>query len=141
LTSTSIYQSQSYNNSWICYDFKTTRIKPTHYTVRSRNDYDGYHPKNRVIEGSVDGSSWIELGRENTDQLVGLNRISTFSLSKTVEVRMIRIQMIGNESNESYCFTISALEFFGDLFNADESTASLKQQNTVENDSDCLPFE
>jgi hypothetical protein len=88
-------QTSSEMNSWICYDFKDKRVQISHYSLRSRSDYDGYHPMNWTIEGSKDSETWIELDRrDDCRDLVGLNRSSTFSTHESEFVRYIRLRRI-----------------------------------------------
>jgi hypothetical protein len=54
--SSSLAQTDSNPNSWICYDFKTKSVNVKHYSLRSRSDFDGHHPMNWTLEGSVDGT-------------------------------------------------------------------------------------
>ena len=51
---THYFQSVSIPNSWLKFDFKERKIRPSNYSIRTRHDCDqgGYHPKNWVIEGS-----------------------------------------------------------------------------------------
>jgi hypothetical protein len=105
-------------NQWLCYDFKAMTIKPTHYSIRSYcNGGPGdYNPKNWVIEGSQDGNSWIELDRQdNNNELNGRNLTRTFSISRSEEVRMIRIRQTGlNHAGDQYLM-FSSFEIFGHL--------------------------
>jgi hypothetical protein len=101
-------------NSWICYDFKDQRVKIQHYSLRSRSDSDCHHPINWALEGSVNGTDWIELDRRsNCRDLCGLNKSATFSASENDFFRMIRILQWGSSSNGNQYLTINAFELFG----------------------------
>jgi hypothetical protein len=101
-------------NSWIGYDFKTMRIKPTHYSLRSRRDVNGYYMRSWTVEGSIDGQSWIELDRrENTTGLIGLGANVTFSISKLFEIQMIRVRQLDTNTSGDHWFCINAIEIFG----------------------------
>jgi hypothetical protein len=56
----SYFQSNDEPNSWICYDFKSMEITPTHYSILSGpwGPNQENHPKSWCFEVSVDGSSW-----------------------------------------------------------------------------------
>jgi hypothetical protein len=101
-------------NSWICYDFKCMRIKPTHYSLRSRRDYNGYHLRCWTLEGSQDGESWVELDRrENNATLNSQDAIATFSISQSIEVQMIRPRQLDKNSSGYHHLFVSAIEIFG----------------------------
>jgi hypothetical protein len=101
-------------NSWICYDFKDIRIKPTHYSIRSRRDNNSDHLRCWTLESSQDGESWVELDRrENNTALNSQGVIASFSISQSIEVRMIRLRQLDKSSSHSYCLFVSAIELFG----------------------------
>ena len=57
LDSDSIFQTDDTPNQWVRYDFNERRVRPTHYTIRTRNDNcDGGNPQNWVIEVSNSGN-------------------------------------------------------------------------------------
>jgi hypothetical protein len=103
-------------NSWICYDLKYKQMNVSHYSLRSRPDYDGWHPTNWTLEGSIDGTNWIELDRrDNCRDIIGLNRSATFSVSRREFVQQIRIHQHGKNSKGDDSLAVSAFELFGDL--------------------------
>jgi hypothetical protein len=111
-----MFATQNVPNSWICYDFKTNRIKPTHYSIRSRRDGDCYHLRSWILEGSLDSKTWIELDRqENNTKLNGQGGISTFVIPRSSKVRLIRLRHIGKNSTGNDYLIVNAIEIFGDL--------------------------
>jgi hypothetical protein len=121
LTVDSFSFSTNEENSWLCYDFKDMRIKPTHYSVRSR--YNGgsagdWYPKNWIVEVSNDGSTWTTIDeRRNNNELKGSNLTRTFTVSPCDYCRFIRIRQHGPNwySDNCYYFVISSFEIFGDI--------------------------
>jgi hypothetical protein len=110
----SIGQTDNQANSWICYDFKDQRVKIQYYSLRSRSDYDGNHPINWALEGSVNGSEWVELDRRsNCRDLCGLNKSTTFSATGNDFFRMIRLLQWEQNSSGYHYLTINAFELFG----------------------------
>jgi hypothetical protein len=112
----SVFATKNWVNSWICYDFKDMWIKLTHYSIRSRCDSDSHHLRFWILEGSNDGSDWIEIDeRKNDTSLNGRGAISTFSVSKESEreFRMIRLRQTGKNSNDFDYLEVSGMEFFG----------------------------
>lgn len=63
--SQSYFQPGSYANSWLRYDFIQNKVCPASYSIRTKHDYDGYHPRSWAIEGSNTGgeneSEWTVL--------------------------------------------------------------------------------
>jgi hypothetical protein len=115
LTSDNDFESQDSPNSWICYDFKTMRIRPTHYSIRSYAR-GRYHLKHWVVEGLASGDTWIELDRrENDKELNATNVTRTFSVSRPDEIRMIRLRQIGPNHFGSHKIKLSSIKIFGSL--------------------------
>jgi hypothetical protein len=91
-------------------------IKPTHYTLRSRRDANAHHLRFWTLEGSLDGSKWIELDRrENNTELNGQGAIATFRVSRSDSVHMIRLRQLGKNSDNCDYLIVSAIEVFGVL--------------------------
>jgi hypothetical protein len=68
------------------------------------------------LEGSLDGSKWIELDRrENNTELNSQGAIATFPVSRSDDVHMIRIRQLGKNSSNNDYFIVSAIEVFGVL--------------------------
>jgi hypothetical protein len=103
-------------NSWICIDFKGRRIIPTHYSIRTRTDYDASSLRSWVIEGSNDCQEWILLDtRQDNQTMNGLGRVATFSVANSCFVRSIRIRQTGPNSNGDHYLVFKSLEFFGTI--------------------------
>jgi hypothetical protein len=120
LTADSYWCSNNEDNSWLRYDFKDMRIKPTHYSVRSRCDggTDDHYPKNWIVEVSNDGSRWTTIDeRRNNNDMKGANMTRTFTVSPCDYCRFIQIRQQGYNwySVNSYNFIISSFEIFGNL--------------------------
>jgi hypothetical protein len=104
-------------NSWICYDFKESRIVPTHYAIRTnwREPGEG-HPKSWLVATSADGENWREVTREEKNrQLKGSRFTSTFAVADGGECRFIRLVQIGRDHFGNNQICISAWEIFGSL--------------------------
>jgi hypothetical protein len=99
-------------NNWICYDFKERRILPTHYTIRA-HVYS--HLKSWLVETSTDGENWLEVAREEDNQLKGEYFTATFPVAGGGECRCIRLVNIGRNHSGSDSLIISAWEIFGNL--------------------------
>jgi hypothetical protein len=116
LATSTEFCSRNAPNQWICYDFKTMLIEPTHYSIRSYLAAKYVHLKNWIIEGSTDGKSWTELDRrDNNNDLNGSSASATFSISRSAPVRMIRLRQTGPNHGGSNFLDMTAFEIFGSL--------------------------
>lgn len=115
------FLSKNQSGSWIKYDFKEKKIIPTHYSIRSGNSgYYNNEPRDWVIEGSNDDSSWVELDTRNgITYLRGINVSLTFEIQQSQisdqGYRYIRLKETGKNYCNTYEMDFSALEFFGTL--------------------------
>jgi hypothetical protein len=84
---------------WVC---------PTHYTVKTQT------LKSWVLEGSLDGESWMEIDRRQSDQV--LEQASfVLSLLTPMDFRIIRLTQTSKNQAGDDCLLLSAVEFFGRL--------------------------
>lgn len=119
------FLSKNEKNSWLKYDFKERKVRPTHYTIRSRNSAKGwYHPQHWVIEGSNTDrdDDWKKLdSRNNITVLDDNSRIHTFKIQEKLSpnefFRYLRIRQTGKDTScdESHYLEFSALEYFGSI--------------------------
>jgi hypothetical protein len=108
-------------NSWVCYDFKERTIKPTHYSVSSN-----LYLRSWVIEGSNDGSRWIELDRrENYEEPMDFRAAKVFSLAAFDQIRMIRLRQVAPNYYGNDVLHFYSLEIFGSVF---EEPAPVEQE-------------
>jgi hypothetical protein len=120
LTADSHFYSKILPNQSLCYDFKDLRIRPTHYTIRSRYNggADDYYLQSWVIEVSMDGSTWHEIDRKEHDfTLKGRNVTMLFPVTHRDECRLIRLRQTGPNhfSTTDHRLIISGFELFGEL--------------------------
>jgi hypothetical protein len=58
-----IFASKDDMKQWIEWNFKTSEVEPTHYSIHTHGDEPaGLHLKHWVIEGRNEEDKWIELG-------------------------------------------------------------------------------
>jgi hypothetical protein len=101
---------------WICYDFKNMRINPIHYSIRSRRDYNDHHLRFWTLEGSMDGQSWQDLDRrESNTALSSQGATATFSISQSSEIQIIRLRQLSQNSNGNNCLVVNAIDLFGNI--------------------------
>ena len=115
-------------NSWIKYDFNDKKVRPTHYSIRTRPEgtFNGCHPKSWVIEGSNNGNDddendWKVLDeRNNEEYLVGLDSRHTYDIQTLLEpnesFQYLRFRLSSVNSSGNNYIVLSALEYFGYLF-------------------------
>jgi hypothetical protein len=111
------YEIDHTGNNWLCYDFKDKRILPTHYAIRTNNQYaGGVHLKSWLIETSTDGQTWREVDRrEDSEHLNGRWFMRTFGMTEVDECRFIRLVNIGRNRFGDDRIALSAWEIFGGL--------------------------
>jgi hypothetical protein len=108
------FYTQNSQNSWICYDFKNMRINLSHYSSRTSRNYNGFHLRSWILEGSIDCESWVELDRHENDQsLNSQGAIATFNVSSSTDYRYIRLRQIGTNSGGSHPLQLHAIELLG----------------------------
>lgn len=118
----SAFYSLNISDSFLCFDFKNIKVKPSHYSIRSNNwgDENWYHLQNWVIECSNDEVEWRIIDSHQKDK-----SLNSRSASKTFEIqeklnendfyRYIRIRQTGINTSGNYELIISAIEFFGSI--------------------------
>ena len=110
-------------NDWLKYDFKDKKIRPTRYSIKTRNDKDSQNPVNWCIEVSNTGedSDWrIIDSRSGVRSVSKRNQSDTFDIQTRLTTeenyRYIRFRCTGNTSPGcNGCLAISSLEYFGTL--------------------------
>jgi hypothetical protein len=77
---------------------------------------DSVHLKSWVLRGSIDGIGWTELNRQrNSDELNSRSVIRSFSISKSIECRFIRLRQTGKNHANNDILAFYHLEIFGSL--------------------------
>lgn len=109
-------------NSWLMYDFKEKKVRPTHYSITSKPFGPGdFHPVHWVIEGSnTNSNDWKILDTRN-----GITSLNSCSVTETFEIQerlksdefyqFLRIRQTGKNAAGYYYLGFSALEFFGSM--------------------------
>ena len=105
---------------WICFDFKSHRISPTNYTIRSYNfEKDFPHPRFWVVEGSNDNDQWMIIDEQNDCKyLNGRNLVHTFPIKSSISEKFqyIRLRQTGLNWENSRQFSFNSIEFYGKLY-------------------------
>lgn len=115
------FRSKNESNSWLCYDFKGRKVRPTHYSIRSKPYCPtDLHPKCWVIEGSNTGNEWKVINtRKNIDVLCNFSVSHTFAIQQKLDqneyYRFLRIRQTGSNASGNNHFGFSALEYFGSM--------------------------
>jgi hypothetical protein len=122
------FHSEDELSQWICWDFKTLRIEPTHYTIQTYGGGPNWsHLKSWAVEGSDDGSSWTEIHRrENNSDLNGRRAVKTFAVSRAGSFRRICLRQTGPNHAGNNHLVLDAFELFGAVAGL-PSTVSVKR--------------
>jgi hypothetical protein len=92
----------------ICFDFKTLRIEPAHYTIKSAS------LKSWAVEGSDYGAVWMEIDRgENNSDFIGRDAVKTFAVSRSGSFGRICLRQTGPNHCGSNCLALEVFELFG----------------------------
>jgi hypothetical protein len=114
------FRSNAKMDQWIEWDFKTSQIEPTHYSIRTHGgEAGGSHLQNWVIEGRNEEEEWIQLDeRRNDSELNGPSRIATFEIANRfrIRIRILRLRQIDLNHAGGHLLAFGAFELFGDLF-------------------------
>jgi hypothetical protein len=112
------FKSKNAVNEWIEWDFKTSQIEPTHYSISTHGSEAGSsHLQNCVIEGRNEEEEWIKMDeRWNDSQLNGPNRIATFEIVNRFRVRIVRLRQTGMNHRGTHILAFNSFELFGELF-------------------------
>lgn len=106
-------------NSWMCFDFKNSRVAPTFYTIKSTYlEQYHIHPKSWVIEGSIDNTSWEILDEQkNCSFLNGPFLVHTFKIQNLSlkEFKFIRMRITGPNWYNDHRLSIKSFELYGRL--------------------------
>lgn len=115
------FRSKCDINSWLMFDFKQKKIRPTHYSIRTKPSNRGAeHLKEWVIEGSNDKDNWKPLdSRKDIKILNGKSAFHTFKIQENLEqnefYQYIRIRQTGQNWCLDNYLNISGLEYFGSI--------------------------
>lgn len=126
---THYFQSEDRQDAWIKFDFKDRKIRPSHYSIRTRHDWgkSGSHLKNWAIEGSNSNkpNDWKVLdSRSDISCLDDANAMNTFDITAKLEpdecFQYLRLRITGVNTDNKHFIFLSALEFFGSLIEIDK---------------------
>jgi hypothetical protein len=113
--------TQSSPNGWIQFDFKDRLVSLSHYALKS--DGGAFHLLQWALQGSVDGNSWTDLDRRNTQELNGHYVTKIFpcdqreSSSTPHFYRYIRLTQTGKNSYGDDYLMLGNFECFGWMVN------------------------
>jgi hypothetical protein len=116
LESTAFYKSKDKKDQWIMWDFHDYRLRPSKYAIQSGNC--GIYLKSWVLEGSVDGSTWVKLNeRKGYNNLKAANIVQTFDIAadSRQECRYLRLSLLERNHSQTEEIVIRAFEVYGTL--------------------------
>jgi hypothetical protein len=97
------------SGQWVCWDFCEMRVRPTHYTIST--DF----LKSWVVEGSLDGESWVPIDRQKNSRDFVDEGVASFAIAKPREFRFIRLVQTHKTQSGDGWLQLYAVEFFGTL--------------------------
>jgi hypothetical protein len=118
MTGSNYFASSNKSNSWLCYDFKDSLVRPSHYSIRScaHSGLVGYQLVSWVIEISNDYKEWMEIDRHENDPSL-LQVTGSFSITKPYKFsRYIRLRQVGKTSGvNTGNLVVTSFEVFGSI--------------------------
>lgn len=115
------FGSKNLKGSWLCYNFKNRKVKPSYYSIKSwQNPKGNHHVKSWEIQASNDEKEWKVLdSRSDENSLDGSNLSKTFDIrfinNSNEFYKYIRIVQVGLNTGGTLYLNIQSLEFFGDI--------------------------
>lgn len=103
-------------NCWLRFEFRESRVVPTHYTIRSYQ-YNS-HPKSWVIECSNDRISWETVDEESEcPHLASSSPVHTFKVNHPTSkgFRYVRMRLTGPNWSGNNQLVIDSFEIYGNL--------------------------
>lgn len=113
------FRSENTPNSWLQYDFKEHKMRPTHYSIMSPSEEDGdSNPYSWVIEGWNGNGEWKILdSRNEVGSLKSKCAFCTFQIQQPLKrdefYRYLRIRQTGPTATNFNYLGVTALEYFG----------------------------
>jgi hypothetical protein len=102
------FESKDKPNQWICWEFKTDTVRPTHYSLRS-------YAKSWRLEGSLDGVQWTEIDRRtDVDWDEDISRQS-FAVFNSADCKFIRWTQTDKNTQGTDVLTLRGFELFGNM--------------------------
>ncbi|OHS98827.1 F5/8 type C domain containing protein [Tritrichomonas foetus] len=104
-------------DQWIKFDFKTSRMYLTHYTIKTYNYVTGgNHMRSWVVEGSTNDNDWLEIDRkQSVGDLNERYKVKSYQCKNPGAFRYIRIKQTGKTHCDSDIMVLTNVEFFGTL--------------------------
>jgi hypothetical protein len=103
------FESEDKPGQWVCWDFGDLRLSLTFYTMRT------CFLRQWVVEGSVDGTTWMELSRVLEGDCALDTWMVTFAAYDQTPYRYIRLTQTGKNSLRTDVLNLGFCEFFGTL--------------------------
>lgn len=104
--------------SWICFEFLKSSVKPTGYSMRSCDSSQNNYIKSWVIEGANEVGKWKIIDKQENSSVLNGNRFyHTFTIEPQLQksYKYIRLRQIGPNWYSNNYFEIEAFELFGYL--------------------------
>jgi hypothetical protein len=116
------YISQQMPNQWIQFDFKNSRVIPTGYVIRGRQEPGALNLnlRNWKLEGSLDGLRWevLDVKVNVNDLCVQGAAVGVWPIDNRVECKFIRLSCTGPTASGTQYLTLSYFDIFGSLLKA-----------------------
>lgn len=97
--------------------FLNHSVKVTKYTIRGRHDTNSDHIRNWKLQGSANGTTWVDLDTQTNN--TSINAIGAYFISPDLSISTaysyLRILSTGLNSSNSNSLGFAEIEFYGEL--------------------------
>lgn len=101
-------------NSWVRFQILTGKLKCNYYSLRTRGTNPDYYPRNWILQGSNDGSTWIDLDAQvNNTTLSAPGQWLSLPVSTNDSYSYFRLLQNGLNSSNSHYFCLGEIELYG----------------------------
>ncbi|MEH2287165.1 hypothetical protein [Nostoc sp.] len=101
-------------NSWVMFEF-VGQLKCQYYSIKSRSNDSNFYPRTWKLQGSIDGSTWVDLDSQNNNAtLVSAGQWLSLPISATVSYSKMRILQNGLDSSGYNYFCLDEVELYGE---------------------------
>ncbi|QHG15809.1 discoidin domain-containing protein [Nostoc sp. ATCC 53789] len=113
--SASEYYSNISANNWIKYQIDTgKKLKCNYYSIRSRANNVDYYPRNWILQGSNDGSTWTDLDTQvNNTTISSISQWLSLPVTSTTAYSYFRLLQNGVDSSGVGYLCLGEIELYG----------------------------
>jgi F5/8 type C domain len=112
------FYTNSDTNAWVSFYLNGKSLKCNYYSIKTRASSSGYYPRSWKLQGSSDGSNWVDLDSQvnNTTLTANSQWLSLPVANSSVAYTNFRIYMTDNNSSGFGHLVLGEVELYGTCF-------------------------